>query len=141
MRRDRKSVCGAQGLNLLLDTHLLLWAASEPKRLSAKARTLLLDPANHLVFSSASLWEVSIKNRLERSDFNVDPRRLWRMLLVNGYRELPVTSEHTVAVNELPPLHKDPFDRILIAQARVEGLLLLTVDKAVAKYGEGVRKV
>jgi PIN domain nuclease of toxin-antitoxin system len=128
-------------LNLLLDTHLLLWAASEPKRLSAKARALLLDPANHLVFSSASLWEVSIKSGLERSDFNVDPRRLWRMLRVNGYRELPVTSEHSVAVNDLPPLHKDPFDRILIAQAKVEGLTLLTVDKTVAKYGEGVRKV
>ncbi len=128
-------------MNLLLDTHLLLWAASEPNRLSAKARALLLDPANHLVFSSASLWEVSIKSVLERSDFNVDPRRLWRMLLVNGYRELPVTSEHSVAVNDLPPLHKDPFDRILIAQARVEGLILLTVDKTVAKYGEGVQKV
>lgn len=128
-------------MNLLLDTHLLLWAASEPKRLSAKARTLLLDPANHLVFSSASLWEISIKNGLERADFNVDPRRLWRMLLVNGYRELPIISEHTVAVNNLPPLHKDPFDRILVAQARVEGLTLLTADKAVAKYGDGVRKV
>jgi len=128
-------------LNLLLDTHLLLWAASEPKRLSARARTLLLDPANHLVFSSASLWEISIKNGLDRADFNVDPRRLWRMLLVSGYRELPVTSEHTVAVNELPSLHKDPFDRILVAQARVEGLTLLTVDRTVAKYGDGVRKV
>lgn len=128
-------------MNLLLDTHLLLWAASEPKRLSSKARALLLDPANQLVFSAASLWEISIKNGLERADFNVDPRRLWRMLLVSGYRELPVTSEHTVAVNELPGLHKDPFDRILVAQARVEGLTLLTVDKAVAKYGDGVRKV
>lgn len=128
-------------MNLLLDTHLLLWAASEPKRLSAKARALLLDPANHLVFSSASLWEINIKNGLERSDFNVDPRRLWRMLLVSGYRELSVTSEHAVAVNELPNLHKDPFDRILVAQARVEGLMLLTVDKLVAKYGDGVRKV
>lgn len=128
-------------MNLLLDTHLLLWAVSEPERLSSKARGLLLDPSNQLLFSAASLWEISIKNSLERADFKVDPRRLWRMLLVNGYRELPVSSEHTVAVNELPPLHKDPFDRILIAQARVEGLLLLTVDKAVAKYGEGVRKV
>lgn len=128
-------------MNLLLDTHLLLWAASTPERLSAKARNLLLDSGNQLIFSAASLWEVTIKNGLERADFNVDSRRLWRMLLVNGYRELPVTSEHTVAVNDLPPLHKDPFDRILIAQARVEGLLLLTVDKAVAKYGDGVRKV
>ena len=128
-------------MNLLLDTHLLLWAASDPQRLSARARSLLLDPANQLVFSSASLWEISIKNRLERSDFRVDPRRLWRMLLVSGYRELPVTGEHTVAVDGLPSLHEDPFDRMLVAQARVEGLLLLTVDKAVAKYGEGVRKV
>ncbi len=128
-------------MNLLLDTHLLLWAAGEPQRLSAKARTLLLDPANQLVFSAASLWEISIKNGLDRSDFNVDPRRLWRMLLVNGYRELPITSEHAVAVNDLPPLHKDPFDRILVVQARVEGLTLLTADKMVAKYGEGVKKV
>ncbi len=128
-------------MNLLLDTHLLLWAASEPQRLSAKARALLLDPSNQLIFSSASLWEITIKNGLERSDFNVDPRRLWRMLLVNGYRELSVTSEHTVAVNDLPPLHKDPFDRILVAQARVEGLTLLTADKMAAKYGDGVKKV
>ena len=128
-------------MNLLLDTHILLWAASAPERLSAKARGLLLAADNQLMFSSASLWEIGIKRSLGRADFNVDPRRLWRMLLVNGYRELPVTCEHVIAVNELLPLHKDPFDRILVAQARVEGLLLLTVDKAVAKYGEGVRKV
>ena len=102
---------------------------------------MLLDSANQLVFSSASLWEISIKNGLARSNFNVDPRRLWRLLLVNGYLELPVTSEHTVALTDLPPLHQDPFDRILIAQARVEGLTLLTADKALAKYGEGVKRV
>ncbi|MDP1613387.1 MAG: type II toxin-antitoxin system VapC family toxin [Sulfuritalea sp.] len=128
-------------MNLLLDTHLLLWAASAPDRLSNTARDLLLDPANQLTFSAASLWEVSIKRALGRSDFNVDPRRLWRMLLVSGYRELPVTSEHCVAVIDLPPLHKDPFDRILVAQARAEDLQLLTVDSAVANYGAGVRKV
>ena len=128
-------------MNLLLDTHLLLWAASSPERLPAQARELMLDAGNQLIFSSASLWEITIKNGLERPDFNVDPRRLWRMLLVNGYRELPVTCEHTVVVNDLPSLHKDPFDRILIAQARVEGLVLLTVDQAVAEYGDGVRKV
>ncbi len=128
-------------MNLLLDTHLLLWAASEPERISEKARALLIDPANQLIFSAASLWEITIKNSLERPDFKVDARRLWRMLLVNGYRELAVTSEHTVAVNELPPIHKDPFDRILVAQARVESLLLLTADKMVAKYGEGVQEV
>lgn len=128
-------------MNLLLDTHLLLWAASEPERIPAKTRALLTDPASQLMFSAASLWEITIKNSLDRPDFKVDARRLWRMLLVNGYRELPVTSEHTVAVNELPHLHKDPFDRILIAQARVEGMLLLTADRMVAQYGEGVREV
>lgn len=128
-------------MNLLLDTHLLLWAASMPERLSNTARDLLLDPSNELVFSAASLWEVSIKRALGRTDFNVDPRRLWRMLLVSGYRELPVTCEHTVAVLDLPPLHKDPFDRILVAQARTENLQLLTVDSAVANYGDGIQQV
>jgi PIN domain nuclease of toxin-antitoxin system len=128
-------------LNLLLDTHLLLWAASAPERLSKKAQGLLLDPANRLMFSSASLWEIGIKRSLGRADFDVDPRRLWRMLLASGYLELPVSSEHALVAGDLPVLHKDPFDRILIAQARVEGLQLLTVDKAVAKYGDGVLKV
>ncbi len=128
-------------MNLLLDTHLLLWAAGEPERLSTQARGLMLDPSNQLVFSSASLWEVSIKNQLDRTDFNVDPRRLWRLLLANGYRELRVSGEHAIALNDLPRLHGDPFDRILVAQARVEGLLLLTVDKTVARYGDPVRKV
>ncbi|MDO9010951.1 MAG: type II toxin-antitoxin system VapC family toxin [Gallionella sp.] len=127
-------------MNLLLDTHLLLWVASEPERIPAKTRILLTDTANQLMFSAASLWEITIKNSLSRPDFKVDARRLWRMLLVNGYRELAVTSEHAIAVNELPPLHKDPFDRILIAQARVEGMLLLTADKMVVQYGEGVRE-
>ena len=128
-------------MNFLLDTHLLLWAASAPERLSAKARSLLLATDSRLIFSAASLWEIAIKRTLGRADFNVDPRRLWRMLLVNGYTELAVNGEHAIAVNDLPPLHKDPFDRILVAQARVEGIVLLTVDKAVARYGEGVRKV
>ena len=128
-------------MNFLLDTHLLLWAAGAPERLSAKARNLLLATDSRLVFSAASLWEIAIKRTLGRADFNVDPRRLWRMLLVNGYTELAVNSEHTIAVSELPLIHRDPFDRILVAQARVEGLVLLTVDKLVARYGEGVRKV
>ena len=128
-------------MNLLLDTRLLLWAASDPKKIPAKVRTLLLNPGNRLIFSAASLWEISIKRSLKRADFNVDPRRLWRMLQASGYQELNVTAEHTIAVNDLPPLHKDPFDRILVAQARVEGLLLLTSDKIVAKYGEDVKKI
>ena len=104
-------------------------------------RDLLLDSRNQPVFSSASLWEITIKRGLERPDFNVDPRRLWRMLLANGYRELPVTSEHAMAIHDLPLLHKDPFDRILVAQARTEAMLLLTSDTLVASYGEGVQHV
>lgn len=128
-------------MNLLLDTHLLLWAAGQPDRLPARARDMLLDSGNTLSFSSASLWEIAIKRGLGRDDFRVDPRRLWRMLLANGYREVPVTSEHALAVGELPNLHRDPFDRLLIAQARVDALLLLTADEAVGNYGEGVCKV
>lgn len=128
-------------MNLLLDTHLLLWAAGEPERLSKKARGLLLDPGNRLLFSSASLWEIGIKRNLGRDDFAVDPRRLWRLLLVHGYQEITVGSEHALLASELPPHHKDPFDRILVAQARIEGLILLTVDKAVVKYGQPALKV
>ena len=128
-------------MNLLLDTHILLWAAGQPEKLPAQARELLLDPANSLAFSSASLWEIVIKRGLGRPDFNVDPRRLWRLLLANGYREITVSCEHTLAVGDLPDLHRDPIDRILIAQARVEGLLLLTADAVVGNYGDGICKV
>lgn len=128
-------------MKLLLDTHLLLWAAGQPERLSAAARTLLQDPANELLFSPASLWEVAIKNRLGRADFRVDPRLLRRGLIDNGYVELPITSEHAVATDGLPDIHRDPFDRILIAQATVEGVLLLTVDEVVTRYPGPVRRV
>jgi PIN domain nuclease of toxin-antitoxin system len=128
-------------LILLLDTHLLLWAAGEPERLSEHAKSLLLDPASSLTFSAASIWEIAIKNALGREDFRIDPRRLWRMLLAHGYRELPVGAEHAVAAGILPPLHKDPFDRMLVAQAMIEGISLLTADSRVAEYGEPVRLV
>lgn len=128
-------------MNLLVDTHLVLWAAGEPARLSAEARTLLEDASARLWVSAASLWEISIKAALGRVDFRVGPRRLRRGLLDNGWQELAILSEHAVASGELPPIHKDPFDRILIAQARVEGFILLTSDDTVAQYGKPVRKV
>ena len=111
-------------MKLLLDTHILLWAVADPKRLSAKAASLIVDPDNGLWFSAVSLWEISIKNGLGRSDFQVDTRRLLRLLLANGYRELPISSEHAVAVGSLAPFHKDPFDRLLVAQACMERLML-----------------
>lgn len=121
-------------MRLLLDTYLLLWAAGEPDKLSARARTLMEDPDNVLVFSAASLWEITIKTGLGRADFQVDPHLLRRGLIENGYEELPITSQHVLAVGHLPDVHRDPFDRILVAQAMVEGLLLLTRDPLVKAY-------
>ena len=128
-------------MKFLLDTHLLLWTAGDPKRLSAKARKLISEPTSELFFSAASLWEIAIKCGLGRDDFKVDVRLLRRGLLDNGYSELPVGSEHAVAIDSLPSIHKDPFDRILIAQAMVEGITLLTSDAVVAQYPGAVRKV
>jgi PIN domain nuclease of toxin-antitoxin system len=128
-------------VKLLLDTHVLLWAAGQPDRLPAAARALLDDPRNELVFSPASLWEVAIKRGLGRDDFQVDARLLRRGLLDNGYRELPISSEHAVAIDSLPPLHRDPFDRMLVAQSMVEGILLLTADPLVAQYPGPVQRV
>jgi PIN domain nuclease of toxin-antitoxin system len=128
-------------VKLLLDTQLLLWAAGQPERLSAAARKLLNDPRNELSFSAASLWEVAIKSSLGREDFRVEPRLLRRGLLDNGYVELPVTSQHPVNIDGLPPLHKDPFDRLLVAQALSEGITLLTADAQLIEYPGPVRKV
>ncbi len=128
-------------MKLLLDTHLLLWAANEPKRLPKAARVLIEDLENELLFSAASLWEITIKNSLGREDFQVDARLLRRGLLDNGYTELPITSEHAVNVDHLPSTHKDPFDRILVAQATVEGITLLTNDRRLLEYPGPIKKV
>jgi PIN domain nuclease of toxin-antitoxin system len=118
-------------MKLLLDTHIVLWAAGQPEKLSESARTLLTAPENILFFSAASIWEIVIKRGLGRDDFKVDPHRLRKMLVTHGYTELPVTAEHALKVETLPMLHKDPFDRLLLAQARAEGMLLLTIDASV----------
>ena len=128
-------------MKLLLDTHLLLWAAGEPQRLSKQARRLIDNPDNELLFSAASLWEVAIKRGLGREDFKVDARLLRRGLLDNGYSELPIISDHVVATESLPPIHKDPFDRVLVAQATVEGVTLLTIDSLVSQYPGPIRTV
>ena len=121
-------------MSLLLDTHVLLWAAGEPERLSRSTLEMLEDPAVAVTFSAASIWEVAIKNGLGRADFSVDPRVLRRGLLEHGYVELPVTGAHAAAVDVLPDIHRDPFDRLLIAQAHAEGLTLLTADSVIGRY-------
>lgn len=128
-------------MRLLPDTHLLLWLVEEPPDLSAQARDLLEDRTNDVMFSVTSLWEVAIKFALGRPDFQIDPRVLRRGLLDNGYAELPVLAEHALATVSLPPIHKDPFDRMLIAQATVEGMMLLTADPILARYPGPIRLV
>ena len=102
---------------------------------------MLTDSRNQLVFSSASLWEIAIKRGLGRADFQVDPRVLRRSLVDNDYAELAITGEHAVAVDGLPPIHSDPFDRLLVAQSMVEGISLLTTVALVAQYRGPVQLV
>ena len=125
---------------LLLDTQLLLWWAIEPKRLPTAALSLLADPAQPLVLSVVSLWEVAIKSSLGLADFQVEAAalRLGLGLLGQGFRELPVRAEHALAIQHLPWIHRDPFDRLLVVQAQVEGLRLPSADRTLVAYGEAV---
>ena len=125
-------------MRLLIDSQLLVWSAGSPARISGKGRALMNSAENTLVFSAASIWELAIKAARHPNTFKVDPRRLRRNLLNHGWKELPITSEHGVATQGLPSIHNDPFDRILVAQALVEDMLLLTADTILATYGEPV---
>lgn len=128
-------------MNLLLDTHLLLWAAANRKMMSAQADDLIQDPENTLIFSAASIWEVAIKSGLERADFRADAGALRAGLLASGYVELAITGTHCQHVATLPRIHADPFDRILVAQAHCEGLQLITADRKLAAYPGSVTVV
>ncbi len=128
-------------MRFLLDTHVLLRAAEGPDRLPPEALDLIENPATELVYSAVSIWEVAIENGLGRADFRVDPRLLRRGLLEHGYTELPVTGAHAAAVDLLPPIHKDPFDRLLVAQAQIEGMTLVTMDEVVGRYPGPVQLV
>jgi PIN domain nuclease of toxin-antitoxin system len=110
----------------------LIWTAAG--NLPSKAVRYIADKANTLLFSSASIWEITIKSGFNRADFVIDPTALYNGLLGAGYEELPIISRHALLVRSLPRLHKDPFDRLLLAQAASEGIVLLTSDKVVARY-------
>ena len=128
-------------MKLLLDTNVLLRAAGNSSRLSPTAQAILDAPDTVAIFSVASLWEVTIKAQLGRDDFAVHPHRLRRELLDNGYLELAITADHVLAVGDLPPIHRDPFDRLLLAQAKCEGAILLTADRTLARYPVPIRLV
>ena len=128
-------------MRLLIDTHLLLWILTSPDRVSQAARDFVLDGQNELLFSVVSVWEIVIKAGLGRSDFSVDPRMFRARLLAASYTELPVNAEHVFAMIGMPLLHRDPFDRMLIAQAVAEGAVLITSDAMVAGYEGPIRLV
>jgi PIN domain nuclease of toxin-antitoxin system len=126
---------------LLLDTNLLLWAAADSKRLPRLARELLEDPANEVYYSAASIWEIAIKSSLRRKDFRIDLGSLQSVLPDMDFIELPVTAAHAAGITRLPLIHRDPFDRLLIAQSIVEPLTLLTNDAILERYRGSVRIV
>jgi PIN domain nuclease of toxin-antitoxin system len=128
-------------MRYLLDTQLALWILLDSPDLKPAVRMLLETPGDQFAFSVSSIWEIAIKRALNRSDFLHDPRVIRRNLMDDGYQELPILGHHVVEVDSLPPIHKDPFDRILIAQAMVEGIMLLTADPVIAKYPGPIRKV
>jgi len=127
-------------VNYLLDTHILLWILIDPDKVPGPMRRLVEDTGNRVWFSAASIWEIAIKHSLAKADFAVEPAVIWKAARETGLEELAVTAEHTVAVDSLPWLHKDPFDRLLVAQARVAGMKLLSVDPEVNAYSLRVRR-
>lgn len=128
-------------MRLLLDTHILLWAMIHPRRLPRVAAELIESEDNQLFFSVASVWEAAIKRGRGRSDFAFDPKLFRKTLLENEFSELPVLGTHVLAVSTLPALHKDPFDRILVAQATVEGMVLVTSDQMIFRYPGPIKLV
>ncbi len=128
-------------MRLLVDTHLLLWSAAMSRRLPSEARRLLEEQNNDVFYSAASLWEIAIMAGLRKSDFMVNLALLRPALAGMGFVELPVSGAHAEKLATLPPVHKDPFDRMLVAQSLTEPLVLLTNDAILAGYGDCVRVV
>ena len=128
-------------MRLLLDTHVLLWALSAPKHLSKKARSEIENPANDVMFSAASIWEIAIKWALKRNDFRVTPNEIVAAAIESGLRELPVRSTAAAHVATLPVHHRDPFDRLLVAQAVTEPAILYTADPQLEVYSELVQRI
>ena len=126
-------------MNFLLDTHILIWAAIAPHKISSELASLLSNPSNHLYFSSASIWEISIKESLGKRDFKVSSKKLYDGLIENGYKELKVSALHAMEVIKLPFIHRDPFDRVLVATAIWENMPLLTNDSTLSPYHSLVR--
>ena len=118
-------------MNLLVDTHVAIWWLDRPDRLSAPARAMISDPGNRVFISAASVWEIELKRAKGKLEV---PDAYWPMLAAEGFEELSVTAKHARATSALPPHHADPFDRLLVAQAGVEQMVLLSRDAWIAQY-------
>jgi PIN domain nuclease of toxin-antitoxin system len=128
-------------MNFLIDTQLAIWALFDDPRLSQEARLILDDKENRFQFSVCTIWEIAIKRGLNKAGFQHDPREIRRHLIRNGCTELLILSEHVIEAGSLPLPHKDPFDRLLVAQAKVEGITLLTADPQIARYSGSIKRV
>jgi PIN domain nuclease of toxin-antitoxin system len=128
-------------LNLLLDTHVALWAITDSPKLPQRARDLIQAPKTTVWVSAANIWEIAIKYALGRGDMPVSGQDAVRYFQESGYRFLPIDVEHALAVESLPAHHQDPFDRILVAQALVEPMRLMTHDPLVARYSDTIIEV
>jgi PIN domain nuclease of toxin-antitoxin system len=127
-------------VNYLLDTHILLWTLVDPNKVPEPMRRIVEDTGNRVWFSAASIWEIAIKHSLAKAEFPVEPATIWKAARETGLEELAVTAEHAVGVDALPWLHRDPFDRLLVAQARAAGMKLLSVDPKVNAYFLGAKR-
>jgi PIN domain nuclease of toxin-antitoxin system len=125
----------------LIDTHLLIWMSMKSSRLTESTKALLEDIDNEIFFSAISISEIAVKQQLAKSDFNIDASAVRRAMVEEGYRELPVNGLHAAFVATLPPIHKDPFDRLLVAQANIEGMTLITADDAISRYPGPILKI
>jgi PIN domain nuclease of toxin-antitoxin system len=128
-------------MRILLDTHILVWALTEPERIRADVRSAIEAAVADVAFSAVSIWEIAIKSQVARGDFPLDAEGLYEAALAAGFAELPVTSIAAIRVRSLPLHHRDPFDRLLVAQAIVEPAYLYTVDRTLAAYSELVKVV
>lgn len=128
-------------MNYLIDTHLLLWSAAKRDRLPGEAKQLMENPAHQLWFSVVSIWEVVIKRSLNKPGFTIDAGPLRAGLLRSGYLELPIESRNVLGLVGMPFHHADPFDRLLLAQSKSEGMTLLTADRELASYQGAIKIV
>jgi PIN domain nuclease of toxin-antitoxin system len=125
----------------LVDTHVLIWLAVDSPRMGNLARDLLADPDNQIFFSAISIFEIAVKERLSKRGFEVEASAIRRMMIENDFAELAVTGTHAAHVATLPLFHRDPFDRLLVAQAMMEGFTLMTADEKIAQYSGPILKI